>query len=112
VDIDGTLISGGRLIEKTYNYIDDMEDTEIFIVTGRNDSERDSTIAELDSLGIDYDRLLSRKVWEIVEFSGIFEKSQKVDYLANRCNNFFQKEDRPMTIGLQEQLTFTNLTFL
>lgn len=57
VDIDGTLISGGRLIEKTYNYIDDMEDTEIFIVTGRNDSERDSTIAELDSLGIDYDRL-------------------------------------------------------
>jgi len=57
VDIDGTLISGGRLIEKTYNYIDDMEDTEIFIVTGRNDSQRDSTIAELDSLGIDYDRL-------------------------------------------------------
>lgn len=57
VDIDGTLISGGRLIEKTYAYIDDMQDTEIFIVTGRNDSERDSTIAELDSLGIDYDRL-------------------------------------------------------
>jgi HK97 family phage prohead protease len=57
VDIDGTLISGGRLIEKTYAYIDDMTDTEIFIVTGRNDSERDSTIAELDSLGIDYDRL-------------------------------------------------------
>jgi len=57
VDIDGTLISGGRLIQKTYNYIDDMEDTEIFIVTGRNDSERESTIAELDALGIDYDRL-------------------------------------------------------
>ena len=57
VDIDGTLISGGNLIQKTYNYIDDMQDTEIFIVTGRNDSERESTIAELDSLGIDYDRL-------------------------------------------------------
>lgn len=57
VDIDGTLISDGRLIKKTYNYIDDMEDTEIFIVTGRNDSERESTIAELDALGIDYDRL-------------------------------------------------------
>lgn len=57
VDIDGTLISGGRLIQKTYNYIDDMEDTEIFIVTGRNVSERDSTVAELDSLGVDYDRL-------------------------------------------------------
>jgi uncharacterized protein len=57
VDIDGTLISGGRLIQKTYNYIDDMEDTEIFIVTGRNVSERDATVAELDSLGVDYDRL-------------------------------------------------------
>jgi HK97 family phage prohead protease len=34
-----------------------MQDTEIFIVTGRNDSTRDATVAELDSLGIDYDRL-------------------------------------------------------
>jgi HK97 family phage prohead protease len=57
VDIDGTLISGGRLIEKTYAYIDDMQDTEIFIVTGRNISQRDETVAELDSLGVDYDRL-------------------------------------------------------
>ena len=57
VDIDGTLIERGQLIEKTYNYIDDMEDTEIFIVTGRNISQRDETVAELDSLGVDYDRL-------------------------------------------------------
>jgi HK97 family phage prohead protease len=57
VDIDGTLIQNGRLIEKTYAYIDDMEDTQIFIVTGRNDSTRNATAAELDSLGIDYDRL-------------------------------------------------------
>ena len=34
-----------------------MQDTEIFIVTGRNDSTRSETVAELDSLGIDYDRL-------------------------------------------------------
>lgn len=57
VDIDGTLISGGELIQKTYDYIDAMEDTEIFIVTGRNDSTRAETVAELDSLGIDYDGL-------------------------------------------------------
>jgi HK97 family phage prohead protease len=57
VDIDGTLISGGRLIQKTYDYIDDMQDTEIFIVTGRNDSTRADTVAELDSLSVDYDRL-------------------------------------------------------
>ena len=61
VDIDGTLISNdGQLIEKTYNYLDDMDDTEIFIVTARVVADRDSTIAELDSLGIDYDRLIMK----------------------------------------------------
>jgi HK97 family phage prohead protease len=58
VDIDDTLISNGRLIERTYNFLDDMEDTEIIIVTGRNVSDRDATVAELDSLSVDYDRLI------------------------------------------------------
>ena len=62
VDIDGTLITNdGKLIEKTYNYLDDMSDTEIFIVTARVMSERDSTIAELDSLSIDYDQLFMKE---------------------------------------------------
>jgi HK97 family phage prohead protease len=62
VDIDGTLISnGGQLIEKTYNYLDDMSDTEIFIVTARVMADRNSTVAELDSLGIDYDRLFMKE---------------------------------------------------
>jgi len=57
VDIDGTLIDGGSRVEKVYNFLDDMEDTEIFIVTGRNSDDRESTIAQLDELSIDYDRL-------------------------------------------------------
>lgn len=62
VDIDGTLITNdGMLIEKTYNYLDDMSDTEIFIVTARVQSDRDATIAELDSLSIDYDRLFMKE---------------------------------------------------
>jgi HK97 family phage prohead protease len=62
VDIDGTLISNdGALIEKTYNYLDDMSDTEIFIVTARVVADRDETVAELDSLGIDYDRLFMKE---------------------------------------------------
>jgi uncharacterized protein len=62
VDIDGTLISNsGELIERTYNFLDDMSDTEIFIVTARVMSDRDSTIAELDSLSIDYDRLFMKE---------------------------------------------------
>ena len=57
VDIDGTLIDGGSRVEKVYNFLDDMEDTEIFIVTGRNSDDRESTISQLDELSIDYDRL-------------------------------------------------------
>ena len=62
VDIDGTLISNnGQLIERTYNFLDDMSDTEIFIVTARVVADRDETVAELDSLGIDYDRLFMKE---------------------------------------------------
>jgi HK97 family phage prohead protease len=57
VDIDGTLIGSGGRIEKVYNFLDDMTDTEIFIVTGRNVDDRESTIKQLDDLSIDYDRL-------------------------------------------------------
>jgi hypothetical protein len=57
VDIDGTLIQSGRRVEKVYNFLDDMSDTKIFIVTGRNVSGRDSTAKQLNDLGIDYDRL-------------------------------------------------------
>ena len=57
VDIDGTLITSGGRNERVYNFLDDMEDTAIFIVTGRNVDDRESTIAQLDELGIDYDRL-------------------------------------------------------
>jgi uncharacterized protein len=57
VDIDGTLVDGGRRVEKVYNFLDDMEDTAIFIVTGRNVDDRESTIKQLDDLSIDYDRL-------------------------------------------------------
>jgi len=61
-DIDGTLISNdGVLIQKTYNYLDDMSDTEIIIVTARVQADRDTTIAELDSLGIDYDQLFMKE---------------------------------------------------
>jgi HK97 family phage prohead protease len=57
VDIDGTLITSDGRNQRVYNFLDDMTDTEIFIVTGRNVDNRESTIAQLDELGIDYDRL-------------------------------------------------------
>ena len=60
VDIDGTLIIGGRANQKLIDYLDTFDDTEIIIVTARLASERDTTLNELDTLGIDYDRLIMK----------------------------------------------------
>jgi HK97 family phage prohead protease len=60
-DIDNTLITyQGQKIDKTADYLDSFEDTEIIIITARLASERDATVAELDSLDIDYDQLFMK----------------------------------------------------
>jgi HK97 family phage prohead protease len=60
VDIDGTLIENGQRIEKVYEFLDDMTDTATFIVTARNDSQRESTVRQLEQLDIDYDELFMK----------------------------------------------------
>lgn len=60
-DIDNTLITyQGAKIDKVADYLDSFDDTEIIIITARLASERDATVAELDSLDIDYDQLFMK----------------------------------------------------
>lgn len=60
-DIDNTLITyQGQKIDKVADYLDSFEDTQIIIITARLASERDATVAELDSLDIDYDQLFMK----------------------------------------------------
>jgi HK97 family phage prohead protease len=56
-DIDDTLIAGGELVERVYAFVDELEG-DLYLVTGRPESQREETVAELDSLGIDYDALV------------------------------------------------------
>ena len=56
-DIDGTLLSGGNLIQKTWNYVQSEEGL-LFIVTGRPESERAKTEQDLQSVGVTYSRLI------------------------------------------------------
>jgi HK97 family phage prohead protease len=60
VDIDGTLIFGGRANQKLIDYLDTFDDTEIFIVTARVDSERAETVNELETIDFDYDGLIMK----------------------------------------------------
>jgi len=60
-DIDGTLITfEGNRNDKVQDYLDSFDDTEIIIVTARLASERTDTVAQLQSLDIDYDQLLMK----------------------------------------------------
>ena len=56
-DIDGTLIQGGRRVEKVWAYLQDEEGA-LFIVTGRPESDRDNTESQLADLDITYSRLI------------------------------------------------------
>jgi len=56
VDIDGTLIVGGRGIQKNVDYVNDLhKEFYIYIVTGRSEDEEDMTISELADAGVQYD---------------------------------------------------------
>lgn len=56
-DIDDTLISDGELVERVYAFVDEVEG-DLYLVTGRPESQREDTVAELESLGIEYDALV------------------------------------------------------
>ena len=56
-DIDGTLLNGKTLIQKTWDYVRSLEGA-LFIVTGRPESDRESTASDLHSAGVTYSRLV------------------------------------------------------
>lgn len=57
VDIDGTLVTNdGQPRPAVIDFVDKF-DWSVFIVTARPESERDSTVAELESIGVDYAEL-------------------------------------------------------
>jgi len=64
-DIDGTLITfQGQRMDRTQDYLDSFDDTEIIIITARLASDRAETENELDSLDIDYDLLFMKPTEE------------------------------------------------
>lgn len=60
VDIDGTLIISGEANQRLISYLDTFEDTEIIVLTARVNADRADTVAELDSLDIDFNQLIMK----------------------------------------------------
>lgn len=106
VDIDDTLIRNGELIMKTYNFLDDMTDTAVFIVTGRNDSQRSETVAQLDSLNVDYDGLFMNpgSTADTPEF-----KKATAEKLLQEYNVILAIDDNPANRAVYRELGITAL---
>jgi uncharacterized protein len=60
VDIDGTLILGGRANQRVIAYVDSFDDTEIIVLTARLETERANTLDELEAAGVDFDQLIMK----------------------------------------------------
>ena len=59
VDIDGTLITAGRPIERVIDYVLGLTGS-LFVVTGRLESEREATAKELADIGVSYTQLVMK----------------------------------------------------
>jgi len=56
-DIDGTILDGDRPIVETVAFLDESPE-DVYIVTGRNESDRGATERALAAAGVDYEELL------------------------------------------------------
>jgi uncharacterized protein len=94
-DIDGTLITAdGNLNEKVQEYLDSFEDTAIIIVTGRLEADRSETVAELESLGIDFDDLIMRPNAQI---TSVDYKTATAEILLETYNVMVAVDDNEAT---------------
>lgn len=107
VDIDGILIIDGQRVDRVYNYIEAMEDTEIIIVTGRSSSTREETVAQLDSLDIDYDQLFMNP--DSTTQSPEFKKAT-AEKLLETYNVILAIDDNPRNRAVYRELGITALS--
>ena len=56
-DIDDTILKDGQPVQRVIDYIDENGE-EVVVLTNRPEADRDKTVAELDSIGFEYDALI------------------------------------------------------
>ena len=56
-DIDGTILNGDTPIAETVAFLQETEE-DVYIVTGRNEEQRDATVRALAAAGVEYEELL------------------------------------------------------
>jgi HK97 family phage prohead protease len=79
VDIDGTLISGDRGIQKNVDYVNNLYDEYfIYIVTGRPESDEEQTMKQLADAGVRFDDIEFNEDLSIPTATYKKEKAQEI----------------------------------
>lgn len=105
-DIDGILIIDGERNNRAYDYLDEMEDTRIILVTARLENQRQETIEQLASLDVDYDDIIFKPT----------EETETVQYKYAVARDFLETynviialDDREDVRGAYRELGITAL---
>lgn len=99
-DIDDTLIHAGMRVDKVWEFVE-AQPGAVFIVTGRPESARANTEAELEDLDIEYSRLLmnSESTADSTEF-----KKMVAESLLETYNVLLAVENNPDTLAMYREL--------
>lgn len=89
-DIDGTILQGGKPVERVIAYIK-AESEEVVILTNRPESERDKTVDDLKATGLSYEKLIMN---DTGESAPVFKKAKVKEYLdkGERVDEFIDND--------------------
>jgi HK97 family phage prohead protease len=91
-DMDDTLVVNGELHQDYYAWLD-HQPVSLYVVTGRNDSDRESTMAELDRLGVEYQELIMKP--DAVTDSNSWKGEEAANLIADGYNILFAVDNNP-----------------
>ena len=124
-DFDDTLFVSGRLNSRVYSFIE-SQDVDLYVVTGRHESDRRDTIDLLDKLGVEYKKLIMQpdEQDDSAKFKGEVASSLLADgldvvyvvennaearaaYKSSGVQQVYSPDDLPLVDGVRQMEDYT-----
>jgi HK97 family phage prohead protease len=124
-DFDDTLFISGGLNSRVYSFIE-SQDVDLYVVTGRHESDRRDTIDLLDKLGVEYEKLIMQpdEQDDSAKFKGEVASSLLADgldvvyvvennaearaaYRSSGVQQVYSPDDLPLVDGVRQMEDYT-----
>jgi HK97 family phage prohead protease len=124
-DFDDTLFVSGGLNSRVYSFIE-SQDVDLYVVTGRHESDRRDTIDLLDKLGVEYEKLIMQpdEQDDSAKFKGEVASSLLADgldvvyvvennaearaaYKSSGVQQVYSPDDLPLVDGVRQMEDYT-----